>query len=342
MPHQPIGKRLVGVGVGGAEGADDGTDRLVLDHLGMGKRQVRWSFIGIKDLDGEAFPEGQSTRIGGFEVDAVGVLGFVIRGNLEPKLVAKNFEGGIVRGAGARSGKVTRPGSRVRTTQGKLGGNLRRSGDGRFVGATDHRSPGGGVAGEIGNPPKVPPPRNPDRILKVRNPDPAGTGGGVLAGVVKGGTQYSLGSAVEQKIRGHRRGIREGEGVVVVMMGIGRIQRSDGEVRGSVLDDGQGVRKEKIGGGLVGDEHGPVGGPVRVGGKGLVNLSFVPIRQGGGSAETEAEVGHRGNVPVTEVLIEGSSVLEGPVKRGQGRKVPFIQGLVEGGGSVEGVAHGGE
>ena len=106
---------------------------------------------------------------------------------------------------------------------------------------------------------------------------------------------------------------------------------------------------------------------LRVGGKGLVDLTFVRIRQGGGSAETEAEVGHRGNVPVTEVLIEGSSVLEGPVKRGQGRKVPSIQGLVEGsrpakgfvgagergsvpvadglvegGGSVEGVAHGGE
>ena len=36
VPHQPIGKCLVGVGVGGTEGADDGTDRLVLEHLGMG------------------------------------------------------------------------------------------------------------------------------------------------------------------------------------------------------------------------------------------------------------------------------------------------------------------
>ena len=41
VPHQPIGKRLVGVGVGGTEGTDDGTDRLVLDHLSTidGKRR---------------------------------------------------------------------------------------------------------------------------------------------------------------------------------------------------------------------------------------------------------------------------------------------------------------
>ncbi len=90
------------------------------------------------------------------------------------------------------------------------------------------------------------------------------------------------------------------------------------------------ILKIGVGDRFISHEFRPVVGPVRVDGKGFLDLTLVGWGQSSGSGEQVGHGIHARNVPIPKVLIEIGGILE-HIRQGVGRvRVPIAKVLVEG------------